>query len=250
MRWIQRDQAAQKPKTIHSEVTGIPIQRKLPDQKIGTLPANDVRVCYQPTPVSPIGGGVVQCRGLGDLLRNFCCSCDDVPATGLQQPPQQQPPQQQPPPQQPPMGRMDGPCAVHALTCLNWDPNYKADRMNRIQNARFGALGMRMTGGDKLSALKDRMVMVEFFRTTEPLSFHVMYTDGQGKLRGVYNDTDMLAGMLHYSAPVPAFFERDDGGELIYNMENMVVNDSDRIYIKYVTKNQYMDYLASLNQAP
>ena len=234
MRWIQRDQASKKLQMNQPEVTGIPIQRKLPDQKSGALPANDVRVRYRPTPVSPIrtGGEVIQCCGFGDKLRSFfCCGCDDVTDRGPQQP--------QP---QVPMGRMDGPCAVHSLTCLNWDPNYDADRMNRIQNAQFGALGMRMAGGDKLSALKDRRVMVQFFRTTEPLAFHVMYTDGQGKLRGVYNDTNMLASLLHHPAPVPAFPEGDVGGELVYNIENVVVSDNDRIYIKYVTKDIFTDF--------
>lgn len=133
------------------------------------------------------------------------------------------------------MGRMDGPCAVHALTCLNWDPNYDADRINRIQNAQFGALGMRMADGDRFTAFLNRKVMVLFFYTWDPVAFHVMYTDGCGHLCGVNNNPVMLRNMLG----VTDIAEGNERGECIYNLENMTVNHHDHIYIKYVTKDLY-----------
>lgn len=241
MKRIQRDQAPQKSKIDQPAVTGIPIQRKLPDQKSGALPANDVRVCYQPTPVSPTGGGVVQCEGLGSL---FCCGCDDVTDTEQQR----QPP---PPPSRP---RNDGDCAVHALFWLKWEPGYtkaKGLAMNRIQNAQFGALGTIIKNENELKALLGMKVMVEFFRNTEQVAFHVMYTDGM-YLRGINNDPTTLSSLL--SAPVAPSGDvedvKDDNwafktdrkikGEGVFNIEKLTVNPNDLIYIKYVTQDEYL----------
>lgn len=236
MRWIQRDQTPQKSKMDQPAVTGIPIQKKLPDQKSGALPSNDVRVRYQPTPVSPTGGGVIQCCGFGDMLRSFfCCCCDDEDIR-------------------------DGPCASYALSQLGWDPNYKVNRMNRIQNESFEALGTQMIAGYELSELKDKKVLVEFFNNILPYAFHVMYTDGNGHLRGINNDTFMLNRVLGtpvstketvfvahretgVSTKEPAFVADRATGECIFKMDGLTVrNDVDGYVscIKYVTQEEYL----------
>ena len=210
MRWIQRGQAPQKSKTNQPDVTGIPIQRKLPDQKNDALPANDVRVRYQPTPVSPIRtGGVIQCRGLGEILRSIFHRRGNR--------------------------RLDGPCAVHALFCLGWEPGYTEEsgaNENRIQNARFGALGTRVEDNDGLASLQNRRVMVLFFYAGESIAFHVMYTDGRGYLRGVNNDPIMLMNMFNIRLEV-------EGQEVICDMTKMTFHHDDHRYIKYVTQDEY-----------
>lgn len=238
MKWMQRVQV-QKSKMIQPKVTGIPIQRKLP----GALPANDVRVRYQPTPASQIhtGGGVIQCCG---KLRSFlCCCCDDVPVTGQQQQPQV------------PMGRMDGACAVFALKGLKWEPDYNKDTMNRIQNPTFATYGMPMANGFKLSELNGEQVLVEFFNGILPYAFHVMYTK-DGQLHGKNNDTTMLNMLLGSPIgpdqdPQKIITKADSvSGEFSFIINSLTVHDHKNISVKYVTKDQYMDYLATLNQTP
>lgn len=241
MKRIQREQAPQKSKIDQPAVTGIPIQRKLPDQKIGALPANDVCVRYQPTPDSTTGGGIIQ------------CCYDDVPVTGQQQP------------ENP---RHDGPCAIYAIYCLGWEPGYtkeNGNNENRIQNDQFGALGTEMEPGYQLSALQDKQVLVEFFKLNEKCAFHVMFTDGNGHLRGTNNDTDMLKRVL--GTPDTTDYVDADGcisciknmlscvfgtpdavldyttGECILKMDGLTVRADPVGYvrcIKYVTKDEYL----------
>lgn len=242
MKRIQREQAPQKSKIDQPAVTGIPMQRMLPDQKSGALPSNDVRVRYQPTPVSPTGGGIIQ------------CCYDNVPVTGQQQP------------ENP---RHDGGCAIYAIYCLGWEPGYtkkNGNNENRIQNEQFGALGTEMKPGYRLFALRDKQVLVEFFKLDEKCAFHVMFTDGNGHLCGTNNNFDMLERVLG-APPISGYVDANGCISCIRNMLSCVLGTPNAVYdyttgestlkmdglvvhadpdkyvrcIKYVTKDEYLN---------
>lgn len=242
MRWIQCEQAPQKLKIDQPAVTGIPIQRMLSDQKRGALPANDVRVRYQPTRASQIhtGGGVIQCCGLGSFL---CCCCDDV--SDMETPADVSTPVVKQTSQAASNRGGDGPCAVRALKRLKWESGYnekKGSEINKIQNSAFKALGIDVTEA-ALNTLKSSKVMVLFFHTDKitgnddenSVAFHVMYTDGKGNLRGTNNSPDILS-IFNVSVNDVAAVKED---ELSFKIGD-TLNPNARIEVKYVTQDEYL----------